>query len=39
MYDSNFYFLENEINRYAIVDYTLGLEYNDDGPLDIYIEF
>jgi len=28
MYDSDFYLVQNDINRYAIADYTPGLEYN-----------
>lgn len=39
MYDENFYLVKNEINRYAIADYTPGLQYNDDGSLDIYIQY
>jgi hypothetical protein len=38
MYGSDFYLVPNDINRYAIADYTPGLEYNDDGSLDIYIQ-
>jgi hypothetical protein len=38
MYGPDFYLVPNEINRYAIADYTQGLEYNDDGSLDIYIQ-
>ncbi|UCZ54976.1 DUF1254 domain-containing protein [Bacillus shivajii] len=38
MYGSDFYLVPNEINRYAIGDHTQGLEYNDDGSLDIYIQ-
>jgi hypothetical protein len=38
MYGSDFYLVLNEMNRYAIADYTEGLEYNDDGSLDIYIQ-
>lgn len=38
MYGPDFYLVPNEINRYAIADYTPGLEYNDDGLLDIYIQ-
>lgn len=38
MYGPDFYLVPNEINRYAIADYTPGLEYNDDGSLDIYIQ-
>ncbi|NLP13672.1 MAG: DUF1214 domain-containing protein [Clostridium sp.] len=26
------------MNRYAIEDYTPGIEYNEDGSLDIYIQ-
>ena len=36
MYDSDFYLVQNDINRYAIADYTPGLEYNE---LDIYIQY
>jgi hypothetical protein len=28
----------NEIDRYAITDRTVGLEFNDDGSLDIYLQ-
>ena len=38
MYDKDFYLVPNDINRYAIADYTPGLKYNDDGSLDIYIQ-
>lgn len=38
MYDKDFYLVQNELKRYAIADYTPGLEYNDDGSLDIYIQ-
>lgn len=38
MYDKEFYLVKNEINRWAIADYTPGLEYNEDGSLDIYIQ-
>jgi hypothetical protein len=38
MYGSDFYLVPNEINRYAIADYTQGLKYNDDGSLDIFIQ-
>ncbi|OMF54178.1 hypothetical protein BK139_19425 [Paenibacillus sp. FSL R5-0490] len=38
MYGPDFYLVPNEMNRYAIADYTPGLEYNDDGSLDIYIQ-
>jgi hypothetical protein len=38
MYDKDFFLVKNEIERYAIADYTPGLEYNDDGSLDIYIQ-
>lgn len=39
MYDKDFYLVPNCIKRYAIADYTPGLEYNDDGSLDIYIQY
>lgn len=38
MYDKEFYLVKNDINRWAIADYTPGLEKNDDGSLDIYIQ-
>ncbi len=38
MYGPDFYLVPNDINRYDIADYTPGLEYNDDGSLDIYIQ-
>lgn len=37
MYDSEYYLVENEIDRYAIADYMSDLEFNDDDSLDIYI--
>jgi hypothetical protein len=37
MYDADRYLVENPIQRYAIRDRTLGLRYNSDGSLDIYI--
>ncbi len=39
MYDKDFYLVPNCIKRYAIADYTPGLEHNDDGSLDIYIQY
>lgn len=38
MYGADFFLVPNEINRYAIAEYTTGLEYNEDGSLDIYIQ-
>ncbi len=31
-------FIENEINRYVISSATKGLQYNEDGSLDVYIQ-
>lgn len=38
MYDKDFHLVRNEDNRYAIADYTPGLERNTDGSIDIYIQ-
>ncbi len=38
MYDKDFFLVPNDIDRYAIADYTPGLKYNNDGSLDIYIQ-
>ncbi|CAI8871838.1 DUF1254 domain-containing protein [Brevibacillus sp. IT-7CA2] len=38
MYGADYYFVPNELNRYAIGDRTKELEYNADGSLDIYIQ-
>lgn len=38
MYNSEGYFADNPINRYAIGDRTQGMKYNDDGSLDFYIQ-
>ena len=39
MYDSvKFYLVANPINRYSIGDRTPGIQYNDDGSLDIYLQ-
>ncbi len=38
MYDKDFYLVQNDIERYAMTDYTPGLERNDDGSLEIYIQ-
>jgi hypothetical protein len=39
MYDKDFYLVQNDFEIYAIGDYTPGLEPNDDGSLDIYIQY
>ncbi len=31
-------FIENEINRYVVSSVTEGLQYNEDGSLDVYIQ-
>jgi hypothetical protein len=39
MYDAvNYYLVANPINRYSIGDRTPGLQYNDDGSLDLYLQ-
>ncbi|OMF54179.1 hypothetical protein BK139_19430 [Paenibacillus sp. FSL R5-0490] len=38
LYGPDFYLVPNEISRYSIADHTQGLEYNNDGSLDIYIQ-
>lgn len=38
MYNANNFFVENEINRYAIGNRTEGLKTNDDGSLTIYVQ-
>lgn len=39
MYDAvNFYLVANPIKRYSIGDRTPGIQYNDDGSLDIYLQ-
>jgi len=38
IYDSNFFLVENPINRYAIGDRTAGLQYGADGSLEILIQ-
>jgi hypothetical protein len=40
MYDSlNYYLVANPINRYSIGDRTPGIQYNDDGSLDLYLQY
>ena len=39
MYDAtNFYLVENPLNRYSIGDRTPGVRYNEDGSLDLYLQ-
>jgi hypothetical protein len=39
MYDAEkFYLVANPIKRYSIGDRTPGIQYNDDGSLDIYMQ-
>jgi hypothetical protein len=38
MYGLDFQLVDNAIDRYAIGDRTPGLEFNDDGSLDVYIQ-
>ncbi len=39
MYDSkDYYLVANPINRYSIGDRTPGMQYNDDGSLDLYLQ-
>ena len=38
LYGSNFYLVDNPINRYAIGDRTAGLVYGADGSLEIQIQ-
>ncbi|OLN26948.1 DUF1254 domain-containing protein [Desulfosporosinus metallidurans] len=38
LYDKEYFFVENEINRYAFGDRTENIRYNLDGSLDIYIQ-
>jgi hypothetical protein len=39
MYDAvDFYLVANPINRYSIGDRTSGVQYNEDGSLDIYLQ-
>ena len=38
MYGTDFQLVENPIDRFSIGDRTPGLQYNDDGSLDVYIQ-
>ncbi len=39
MYDvPQYYLVDNPLNRYSIGDRTPGVQYNDDGSLDIFIQ-
>jgi hypothetical protein len=35
----SYYLVANPINRYSIGDRTPGIQYNDDGSLDLYLQF
>ncbi len=34
-----YYLVDNAIDRYSIGDRTPGVQYNEDGSLDIYIQY
>lgn len=38
MYGLNFQLVKNDIDRFSIGDRTPGLQYNEDGSLDVYIQ-
>ncbi len=38
MYDKDYHLVQNDFKRYAIADYTPGLERNADESIDIYIQ-
>ena len=38
MYGSDFFFVDNPLDRYAIGDRMPDLQYNEDGSLTIYIQ-
>ncbi len=38
MYGSDFFFVDNPLDRYAIGDRSPGLKFSDDGSLTIYIQ-
>ena len=38
MYGPDFQLVDNEINRYAICNTTQGIQFNDNGSLDLYFQ-
>jgi hypothetical protein len=38
VYNQQFFLVANPLNRYELASHTAGLEYNNDGSLDIYLQ-